>query len=244
MPQRRRDRQPCYRHGCFRHTDQNPPDRRYRGWGALLLANRYTGGAERGPGKRGQRFDRARAPERIHCGRGYPQRVRPSRRGGGRLQRRCGLRHQHHHPVSRQFRRLGIGHRDDYRWPPTSISKTATIALTVLPGADFSLSAAQGGLSILPGMSGADIIRITSLNGFGGTVTLTASGLPTGVAATFGASGTAGVNLIVTFAVAPTAAKGTSLQSRNPQVRLGQHHTQNHLSVSLSCSRLRQAPHP
>jgi hypothetical protein len=90
-----------------------------------------------------------------------------------------------------------------------AITKTAAIALTVLPGADFSLSAAQGSLSILTGMSGADIVRTTGLNGFSGAVTLAASGLPSGVTATFAASGTAGVNL-VTFAVAASAAKGTS----------------------------------
>lgn len=90
-----------------------------------------------------------------------------------------------------------------------TVTKTATIALTVLAGADFSLSAAQGSLSILAGMSGADILRITSLNGFNGTVTLAASGLPAGVTATFGTSGTVGVDL-VTFAVGSSAAKGTS----------------------------------
>jgi hypothetical protein len=58
-------------------------------------------------------------------------------------------------------------------------------------------------------MNGADVVRITGLNGFGGVVGLAASGLPSGVTATFSAAGTAGVN-IVTFGVALTAAKGTS----------------------------------
>ena len=70
--------------------------------------------------------------------------------------------------------------------------------------ADYSLAALPGTLSILQGTSGAGIIRITPLNGFNGNVTLAASGLPSGVTASFGTGG------IVTFIVGAAATKSTS----------------------------------
>jgi len=85
-----------------------------------------------------------------------------------------------------------------------SVVKTTQIALTVQLKADYSLAALPGSLSVLQGTSGAGIIRITSLNGFNGNVTLAASGLPPGVTASFGSGG------IVTFTVGTAATKSTS----------------------------------
>jgi len=90
-----------------------------------------------------------------------------------------------------------------------TITKTAALALLVLPGADFSLEFPQGSLSIFQGTSGAGLVRISALNGFTGSVALTASGLPTGVTASFTAIGTSGLDT-ATFTVASTAAKGSS----------------------------------
>jgi len=90
-----------------------------------------------------------------------------------------------------------------------TITKTAAIALTILPGADFSLSFPQGSLSIFQGTAGAGPIRVSALNGFVGSVVLTASGLPTGVTAAFTPTGSEGL-YTATFTVAPTAAKGSA----------------------------------
>lgn len=65
---------------------------------------------------------------------------------------------------------------------------TTTISLTVnssTPPPDFSLAASPGSLTIHRGTSGKDTISITAQSGFNGSVSLSASGQPRGVSASF-----------------------------------------------------------
>src|SRR5262249_2325168 len=69
-----------------------------------------------------------------------------------------------------------------------SLSHTTTITLTVnAPAApDFSLAASPTSLTVVQGNSGSSTITVNPVNGFTGSVTLSASGLPAGVTASFG----------------------------------------------------------
>src|SRR5207302_11379538 len=53
------------------------------------------------------------------------------------------------------------------------------------PGSDFSLSASPNSVGVTRGSSARSTITITRQNGFNSGVTLSASGLPTGVTASF-----------------------------------------------------------
>lgn len=90
-----------------------------------------------------------------------------------------------------------------------SLSKKVTIALTVTPPPSFTLSATPASVSLPPGASAASSIAINAQNGFGGTVALAASGLPSGVTATFAPSSTASRSTL-TFEAAPIVAPGSS----------------------------------
>ena len=88
-----------------------------------------------------------------------------------------------------------------------SLSHTTTVALTVSAATaqpDFSLSASPSIVAISQGTSGTSTINITPLHGFTGTVALTASGLPTGVTASFSTAH------VLTLSASSTAAAGTS----------------------------------
>ncbi len=76
----------------------------------------------------------------------------------------------------------------------------------------FSLSSSAAALSIPRASTGAATIAVVGKNGFGGMVSMSASGLPSGVTATFSPSSTAGTSLL-TFAASSTAAPGTSTVS-------------------------------
>ncbi len=73
---------------------------------------------------------------------------------------------------------------------------------------DFSLSASPNSLSVVQGLSGSSTITVNPLNGFTGSVSLSASGLPAGVTATFNPSSTTG-NSTLTLTASGTAAVGT-----------------------------------
>ncbi|WP_301002435.1 fibronectin type III domain-containing protein [Capsulimonas corticalis] len=74
---------------------------------------------------------------------------------------------------------------------------------------DFSLAASPATLSVNQGATNTSTITVTNLNGFSGAVTLSASGLPTGVTATFGTNPTTGTS-VVTFSAAVTATVGAA----------------------------------
>ena len=79
-------------------------------------------------------------------------------------------------------------------WPPA------------VPG--FSLSASPGSLSVQQGASASSTVIISAQTGFNGSVSLSASGLPSGVTATF-ASPSSTSQSTVTFSASLTAAIGT-----------------------------------
>jgi len=68
-----------------------------------------------------------------------------------------------------------------------SLSHSATVSLTVNAVAqpNYSLSASPSSVTITQGTSGNSTITVTPQNGFTGSVALSASGLPSGVAAAF-----------------------------------------------------------
>lgn len=73
-----------------------------------------------------------------------------------------------------------------------ALSRQATITLTVNGGAtpNFSLTASPSSLTISTGGSGTSTITVNPQNGFTGSVSLSASGLPRGVKASFNPSST------------------------------------------------------
>ncbi len=92
-----------------------------------------------------------------------------------------------------------------------SLSHTTTVSLTVSATAtpNFSLSASPASLTVKQGTSGTSTITETPSGGFTGSVTLSASGLPSGVTASFGANPTTSTS-VVTFTASSTATVGTS----------------------------------
>ncbi len=73
---------------------------------------------------------------------------------------------------------------------------------------NFSLSASPSSVTITQGSSGTSTITITPLNGFSGSVTLSASGLPTGVTASFNPN-PATTTSTLTLAASSSATTGT-----------------------------------
>jgi hypothetical protein len=94
---------------------------------------------------------------------------------------------------------------------------TATVVLTVNPAPSFTLGALPASLTVVQGSSGTSTLTVTKLNGFTGSVTLAASGLPSGVTATFGTNPTTGTSVLTltasssaTLGSATVTIKGTS----------------------------------
>jgi hypothetical protein len=92
-----------------------------------------------------------------------------------------------------------------------TLTHTATISLTINAAAtpDFSLSASPASLAVTQGTSGSSTITETPSGGFTGSVTLSASGLPAGVTATFGTNPTTSTSTL-TFTASTTATVGTA----------------------------------
>jgi xanthomonalisin len=74
---------------------------------------------------------------------------------------------------------------------------------------DFSLSASPASVSVTQGSTATSTITVTKLNGFTGSATLSASGLPAGVTAAFGTN-PASTTSVVTFTASTTATTGTA----------------------------------
>jgi len=79
-----------------------------------------------------------------------------------------------------------------------TLTHTAALAVsvTVPQVADFSLSSSAASLSVSPGGSATATITVNPLNGFTGSVALSASGLPAGVTATFSPASTTGTSTL------------------------------------------------
>jgi uncharacterized membrane protein len=82
-------------------------------------------------------------------------------------------------------------------------------ALAGAATASFTLSASPSSLSIAQGSSGTSTITVTDVGGFSGSVTLAASGLPSGVTAAFGTNPTTGTS-VLTLTASSTATTGTA----------------------------------
>ncbi len=74
---------------------------------------------------------------------------------------------------------------------------------------DYTLSASPTSLSVTQGNSGTSTITVNPLSGFTGSVALTASGLPTGVTASFNPTSTTGTSTL-TLTASSTATTGTA----------------------------------
>ena len=92
-----------------------------------------------------------------------------------------------------------------------NLSNATTLSLQVVQAnQNFTLSATPGAVSVTQGIgSAASTINITPVNGFSGPVTLTASGLPKGVSASF-STNPATSSSVLTFTAEKTAKVGTS----------------------------------
>jgi len=92
-----------------------------------------------------------------------------------------------------------------------TLSATTTITLTVntKPTPGFTLASSPSSLTINQGSSGTSTISVTDVGGFTGSVTLAASGLPSGVTASFGTNPTTGSS-VLTLTASSTAATGPS----------------------------------
>jgi hypothetical protein len=90
-----------------------------------------------------------------------------------------------------------------------SLTATTTVALTVSSTPSFTLSAVPSSLTIAAGgAGGASTITVTDVGGFTGTVSLAASGLPSGVTAGFSPNPTAGTTSTLTLTASGSAAAG------------------------------------
>jgi hypothetical protein len=87
-----------------------------------------------------------------------------------------------------------------------SVSGTASVTV-VQP--DFSLSASPTSRSIKHGQSTSYSVTTTRLNGFAGTVSFTASGLPAGATYAFSPSSTSGTSATLSVSTSGNSPKGT-----------------------------------
>jgi hypothetical protein len=89
-----------------------------------------------------------------------------------------------------------------------NLTRQTAIILNVNPRGNFTLSASPTSLNFIQGASGTTTITVSTQNGFNGSVSLLASGLPSGVTASFNPSSTSSTS-ILTLKAGSTAATGT-----------------------------------
>jgi subtilase family serine protease len=89
-----------------------------------------------------------------------------------------------------------------------TLSGKATIMLTVNPAGDYALSASPSSLNIAQGAKGTSAVNVNPLNGFNGSVSLSASGLPIGVTAAFNPASTTSASTL-TLTASSAAPLGT-----------------------------------
>jgi hypothetical protein len=90
-----------------------------------------------------------------------------------------------------------------------NLSASTSIVLTVNPAPAFTIAPSASALSIAQGNSATDTITVSGSNGFNGSVTLAATGLPSGVTATFATNPAVGSS-VLTLAASSMSATGTS----------------------------------
>jgi hypothetical protein len=91
--------------------------------------------------------------------------------------------------------------------PAVSNNNTGTVVVGQNPS--FTLSSSPSSLSVAQSAGATDTIAVTDIDGFNGSVELSASGLPNGVTAQFGTNPTTG-NSVLTLTASSSAATGTS----------------------------------
>jgi len=89
------------------------------------------------------------------------------------------------------------------------ITVTTTIQVTITPAGSFTIKPSATTRSIAQASTGADTITVTDVSPFAGSVTLVASGLPTGVNASFATNPTATTS-VLTLTVASSATPATT----------------------------------
>jgi len=89
-----------------------------------------------------------------------------------------------------------------------SLTNSATFSLTVNAQGSFTLSASPNNLTMLQGANGTSSVTVNAQNGFNSSVSLSASGLPNGVTASFNPTSTASTSTL-TLTASSTAATGT-----------------------------------
>ncbi|MEP0824099.1 MAG: hypothetical protein HRF40_01285, partial [Nitrososphaera sp.] len=91
-----------------------------------------------------------------------------------------------------------------------ALAKSTTLTLTIVNTADFTLSATPGTLTVQQGSTGSTTIKIDALNGYSNIVSLSATGLPSGVTYAFiPSSGKPTFSSTLTLSTSQSAATGT-----------------------------------
>src|SRR5258708_6391145 len=93
--------------------------------------------------------------------------------------------------------------------PGMNSSNPVTFTVTAAPPPNYTLSALPNGVTLVQGSSGTSTITVTPQNGFSGSVNLSASGLPSGVTASFSPNSTTSTSTL-TPTPTPAATNGTS----------------------------------
>ncbi|MGP8173078.1 MAG: cellulose binding domain-containing protein [Terracidiphilus sp.] len=89
-----------------------------------------------------------------------------------------------------------------------TLTATTTIALTVTAKVGFTLAPSAPALSVAQGKTATDTITVTDVGGFTGSVTLAATGLPSGVTVAYGTNPTTTTS-VLTFTATAAATVGT-----------------------------------
>jgi len=89
-----------------------------------------------------------------------------------------------------------------------SLTRQTTITLSVNPAGNFTISASPNSLSFIRGASGSSTLTVSHKGGFNSSVSLSATGLPSGVTASFSPTSTTSTS-ILTLEASSTASTGT-----------------------------------
>lgn len=93
--------------------------------------------------------------------------------------------------------------------PPQTASLSLTVNEVAAPPPDFELSLDPSSISLEGGSSGETTVSVNRTGGFQGSVTLSATGLPSGVSAAFDPAEVTGASSALTFSAEGSAATGT-----------------------------------
>lgn len=88
-----------------------------------------------------------------------------------------------------------------------TLTSTARLTLTITAPPSFTMSATQASVSVAPGASTTSVITINGQNGFTGAVSLAASGMPSGLTASFSPASATSTSTL-TLTASSSVAKG------------------------------------